>query len=188
MMAEVKTCRICGVHKPLTEFYAMAGMRDGHRNECKSCWSERAAARYRANPEAAKERTRRWQRENRERYNASQRERRARPERKAKERAGHLRRKYGMTSEEYDEMLVAQRGVCAICERPPTDGISLHVDHDHASGARRKLLCFRCNNALGDFDDDIDLLQQAVRYLDAHDPDIAEQTQRTKERLAALRD
>ena len=84
-------------------------------------------------------------------------------------------------------MLVAQRGVCAICERPPTDGISLHVDHDHATGARRKLLCFRCNNSLGDLEDDPDLLRRAAAYLDAHDPEVREQTRRTKERLAALR-
>jgi hypothetical protein len=183
----VKTCRLCGESKPLSEFYAMKGMRDGHRNECKTCWSARAAARYRANPAAAKERTRRWQQENRERYNAGQRERRKQPARKAKERAGHLRRKYGITLEEYDAMLAAQGGVCAICGRQPTDGISLHVDHDHVSGRRRKLLCFKCNNALGDFDDDPDLLRTAMAYLDAHDPEVEELTRCTKARLAALR-
>ena len=83
-------------------------------------------------------------------------------------------------------MLAAQDGVCAICGRPPTEGISLHVDHDHESGARRGLLCFRCNNSLGDLEDDSDLLRRAAAYLDAHDPEVAELTARVKERLAAL--
>lgn len=107
---------------------------------------------------------------------------------KARERAGYLRRKYGITLEEYDALLQQQGGTCAICRRPPRDDISLHVDHDHETGARRGLLCFRCNNSLGDLEDDPDLLRRAAAYLDAHDPEVHEQTRRTKERLAALRD
>ena len=47
-------------------------------------------------------------------------------------------------------MLAAQGGGCAICEPRPEER-TLHVDHDHETGAIRGLLCFRCNNALGDF-------------------------------------
>jgi hypothetical protein len=42
----------------------------------------------------------------------------------------------------------------------------LHVDHDHATGVIRGLLCFRCNNALGDFREEYELFQRAADYLD----------------------
>ncbi|HEX2040479.1 MAG TPA: endonuclease domain-containing protein, partial [Acidimicrobiales bacterium] len=56
-------------------------------------------------------------------------------------------------------------GRCAICKRKPTKGISLHVDHEHRTRRVRGLLCFRCNNALGDFGDRSDLLVAALDYL-----------------------
>ena len=73
-----------------------------------------------------------------------------------------------MTLEEYEAMLAEQEGGCAICGRPPTDEIALHVDHDHASGRVRGLLCFRCNNALGDFEESPVLLDAASEYVTTH--------------------
>lgn len=81
------------------------------------------------------------------------------------DRRSHLKRKYGITPEPYDALLAEQEGGCAICGRPPRSDIALHVDHEHGTGRIRGLLCFRCNNALGDFDDDHDRLAKAVHYL-----------------------
>lgn len=63
-------------------------------------------------------------------------------------------RKYGITPAEYAAMLAVQQGVCAICEQPELSSIkgtprSLSVDHDHATGRIRGLLCTRCNSMLG---------------------------------------
>lgn len=58
-----------------------------------------------------------------------------------------LRRTYGITADQYDEMLDQQNGVCAICERPPKK-MPLNVDHDHKSGLVRGLLCWTCNHRL----------------------------------------
>jgi hypothetical protein len=102
------------------------------------------------------------------------------------DRRSYLKRKFGITPEQYDEMLAAQGGVCALCGRQPRDDISLHVDHDHRTGAIRKLLCFRCNNALGDLGDDPELLRAAAEYLDAHDPEVRDLAARTRQRLSAL--
>jgi hypothetical protein len=58
-------------------------------------------------------------------------------------------------------MLQAQNGVCAICRTAE----AAHIDHDHVTGAVRGMLCFRCNAALGQLDDNPDVLVRAARYL-----------------------
>ncbi|MGK5113258.1 endonuclease VII domain-containing protein [Geodermatophilus sp. CPCC 205506] len=59
-------------------------------------------------------------------------------------------------------MLQDQGGVCAICQVAP----AVHVDHDHATGAVRALLCFTCNGGLGQFRDDPYLLRVAAFYVE----------------------
>src|SRR5579859_6165169 len=64
-------------------------------------------------------------------------------------RASHLMRKFGITLEQYDAMLVEQGGRCAACGTDEPGGMgSFHVDHCHATGKVRKLLCVRCNSCL----------------------------------------
>jgi hypothetical protein len=77
-----------------------------------------------------------------------------------------LKRKYGITIAEYDRMFEEQNGVCAICGEPRPEERTLHIDHDHQTGVIRGLLCFRCNNALGDFREEYELFQRAADYLD----------------------
>ena len=108
---------------------------------------------------------REWQRVNPDRVKAWRRKNRQR--RLDKLREIHLRNKFGLTPAGYDALFEAQGGVCALCESPPTPGISLHVDHDHGTGEIRGLLCARCNNALGLFREDPDLLKRAARYVAA---------------------
>jgi hypothetical protein len=165
----MKTCNKCGVAKPLESFYKAAGTRDGRRGDCKSCNLRAQHERYIADPGPKKARVKRWQQAYPDRVNATQRLRRATPEGKRRQRADHLKRKYGMTIEQYDAMLAAQGGGCFICGRLPRQDISLHVDHDHSTGAIRGILCFCCNNALADFQEDRLLLQKAAEYLDRQD-------------------
>nr|WP_245160501.1 endonuclease VII domain-containing protein [Blastococcus sp. CT_GayMR20] len=61
-------------------------------------------------------------------------------------------------------MLRNQGGMCAICRVAP----AAHVDHDHATGAVRALLCFNCNGGLGQFKDDPDVLRAAAEYVQFH--------------------
>ena len=79
----------------------------------------------------------------------------------ARARRDHLVRTYGITADDVAAMLEAQDGVCAICRAAD----AAHIDHDHATGAVRGMLCFRCNAALGQFDDDPVVLVRAARYL-----------------------
>jgi hypothetical protein len=183
---DVKQCKKCGVVKALEEFYRCAGTRDGLRGDCKACNLQAKHARYVANPAPAKDRARRWQKDNAEGVNAYYRERRLDPEVRRRDRAGHLMRKYGMTIERYDAMLGAQGGGCFICGRPPRDDISLHVDHDHSTGKVRGILCFCCNNALADFQDDPSLLQKAASYVSTNSVEVQEEVQLARARALSL--
>lgn len=77
---------------------------------------------------------------------------------------------YGITLEEYEEMLDRQRGVCAICGQPETSkykGVvkNLSVDHCHVTGEVRGLLCNNCNRAIGLLGDDLGRIWDAATYL-----------------------
>lgn len=87
----------------------------------------------------------------------------------AADHRARLRRRYGITPEQYDTMLAEQGGRCAICrtDQPGGNGNrTFHVDHDHDSGAVRGLLCSECNTGLARFRDDPHLLTAAVWYLE----------------------
>jgi hypothetical protein len=165
----VKRCRICGEIKDLDDFYKCAGMADGHRHDCKVCNLAARKAKYIENPAPYIARVKRWQQENSERVNEYRREYRRRPDRQRADRDGHLRRKYGITLADYERMFEAQGGVCAICGESRPEDRTLHIDHDHKSGEVRGLLCFRCNNSLGDLRENYDLFQCAADYLDRDD-------------------
>jgi hypothetical protein len=76
----------------------------------------------------------------------------------------HLKGRYGITGADYDRMLASQGGLCAGCRKAPPQ----HVDHDHETDAVRGLLCFNCNQALGNVRDDVYVMRGLVAYLDAH--------------------
>lgn len=78
--------------------------------------------------------------------------------------AAERRRLYGLTQEQFDAMLQAQDGRCAICKEPMG---RVCTDHDHSTGEARGLLCLTCNAGLGQFHDDPDLLRSAIDYLEA---------------------
>ena len=76
-----------------------------------------------------------------------------------------LRKKYAIGLADYESMLYAQGGGCAICgDGQPRDGV-LKVDHDHVTGEVRGLLCQTCNLGLGHFKDSPDILDNAAEYL-----------------------
>lgn len=83
--------------------------------------------------------------------------------------ASHARaieKSFGITIKEYNALLKAQGGRCAICRCVPRSQ-RLAVDHNHQTGAKRGLLCKRCNHdLLGAAHDDVDLLRAAVAYLE----------------------
>ena len=84
-----------------------------------------------------------------------------------------LKHLFNMTVEQYDQMVVDQGGLCAICNQPETKVINgtvsrLSVDHNHETNEVRQLLCSRCNLILGWVKDDIAILENAAAYLRRH--------------------
>jgi hypothetical protein len=84
-----------------------------------------------------------------------------------------LRRDYGITLLQYQDMLTRQRNGCAVCHQPETRTYRgkprpLSVDHDHATGAVRALLCDSCNVALGLVAESAERLRALADYIEIH--------------------
>jgi hypothetical protein len=79
-----------------------------------------------------------------------------------------IQKTYGISYEEYKELEKSQNGVCAICKNPDSPNSRtdrLFVDHCHTTGEVRGLLCSKCNQGLGLFNDNQSLLTNAISYL-----------------------
>lgn len=107
--------------------------------------------------------------------NAWRQAQRQNPEVRAKEaakrdpewaRRHRLRKQFGLSAQDYEQMWDAQDGRCAICRRPE-NGRRLDVDHCHETGEVRGLLCNPCNQALGLLGEDTERIQAVLTYLEA---------------------
>lgn len=92
-------------------------------------------------------------------------------ENKDKARNSQLIRHFGITLEEYNELLKKQNNVCAICGSSSGEK-SFSVDHDHITGKVRGLLCRGCNVGIGNLKDDPELLEKAIIYIKKFREDI----------------
>lgn len=79
--------------------------------------------------------------------------------------------RYGLTEDQYLKMFEDQENKCSICGTSFEEKRAC-VDHSHESGDVRGLLCDKCNRGLGNFDDDIEILKNAIEYLNVppHNP------------------
>lgn len=161
----MKPCRKCGSVKPLADFHRASDMKDGHRNECKTCWQQICRARYQANRDRYIRRSQRWRENNPEKYEAWRRRNRDENRQRISKnnRKNYFLRTYGLTEEDLYFLSVAQNHRCAVCGLGHEAG--LHIDHDHATGLIRGLLCGKCNKAIGLLKEDPVLFDAASRYL-----------------------
>ena len=151
-----KVCSQCRLQKPLDAFYKANGYKDGHRGQCKVCVQARQRRYVEDLGEEHSARHRVYEKRSRER--AKQRD-------PLYHRRKNLRRNFGLTPEQVDEMLASQGGACAICRTVEPAGKGWAVDHCHESGAVRGVLCHYCNLGLGQFKDSTDLLARAAAFL-----------------------
>lgn len=125
-----------------------------------------------ANREKASAYTAKWRAANPARYKESsersaEKWRAANPEKYASMvKSIQLKSRYGTTQLQVDALFEKQRGLCGICNKPlPLKGSGRHLDHDHVTAKLRGFLCRTCNLGLGHFQDSLELLMSALRYL-----------------------
>lgn len=151
-------CSRCKQEKPVTDYYRARELKRGHQPYCRTC-ARAATAAWMTDPKHRARRKllhQRWLKRSAEVVRAYSRE--------------QALRTYGYTTEQYNLKLAAQGGVCSICGRAPAEvkharGDRFAVDHDHATGQIRDLLCSNCNNGLGCFADCGERLEAALAYL-----------------------
>lgn len=154
------------------------------KSYCRACINTRNKAYRAVKPEQYLAKEKEWRERNREVIRERNREwaknnprpRRTTPE---KDWAQALKRKYGLTVEQFDQMWSEQEGKCAICKsemEPPQFGRGrggpargVVVDHDHETDEVRGLLCRLCNVGLGSLGDSLTTLQSAVAYLEKYE-------------------
>lgn len=132
-------------------------------------------------------RLKKWRKDNQEKSREQDRRKRQKSlgidllKTRAKDRDKKLKHRFGISIEKYYQILSDQNNGCAICGIEHNGKIGnkhkyntsedldrnklFSVDHDHKTGGIRGLLCTKHNNGLGCFDDDIDLLEKAIKYL-----------------------
>lgn len=161
---DTKRCNVCGEFIPIKNFYA--SKQTGYvSSTCKKCRAATRLAKYiRKTPAIREDGTRLClyceQIKNMEEF--------VKNSCRCKSCSSAFRREkmYGVTVDDFNSMMKKQNGECAIC-----GGIrevkedSLCVDHCHKTNNVRGLLCNHCNTALGKFEDNIELLQNAIKYL-----------------------
>lgn len=151
---ETKVCTGCSRELPLSKFPTRAKPRgDGRyrRARCRDCEADAA---------------RQWRADNRDYYNRRTREYRKRnPVTMARVNLRRDAARAGLNPDDVEAYFRTHGGLCDICQKPPRDR-HLAIDHDHATGAFRGLICRKCNSALGYFNDDLALLRSAVRYFE----------------------
>lgn len=87
-------------------------------------------------------------------------------EKQRKQKDAYLRKNYNITLDQYDELRRHQDYKCGICRADEADFKNgMAVDHCHRTGEVRGLLCWKCNRALGRFEDSVERVQQAAIYV-----------------------
>ena len=172
-----KECRVCKRTLPLlTGFHKWTVNKDGHKNKCKVCTIKATMEYDKKHPGKRKVRDKKYRDKHKKEASAfSKAWLKKHPEKKLEYAMNgykrHLRVKFGLTIQDYDDMYIEQGGCCAICGVHQSETQKrLCIDHNHETGNVRGLLCDRCNTSIGKFNDDINLLRNAIKYLEGDKP------------------
>lgn len=130
---------------------------------CGSCYEQELLnnnPKYKRNRQQYQAEYRRRNKEKLAQYNKERQQRRSVDgEFKKKRRDNYYFKKYGITASEFDRR---KQEPCEICGERKT---TMHADHNHDNGQFRGVLCSKCNNGLGFFNDNIVMLGKAIEYL-----------------------
>lgn len=175
-------CYTCNKVKPLSEFGKDRGRKRGHLTRCKECVdlkrfegreavgeipkSKRCSSCYKTKESECFNKSLRSK--SGLRSSCRQCDKKVRPERTEEirkiEKDRSLRSSFGITLENYEDMLEEQGGVCFVCKRVNSHGWNLAVDHCHETKVIRALLCHGCNSSLGHLSEDVSILESIIEY------------------------
>jgi hypothetical protein len=124
----------------MDEFHKHANTLDKKMPYCKLCNIEKSTL---------------WNKENKEKRSISIRKH-------------NYKKRYGLTVEQKQAMIDDQDGLCAICKIILTKTHDVCVDHNHTTKAIRGILCRKCNLGIGHLNDSVQILENAVQYLNQH--------------------
>lgn len=155
----IRHCPRCQRDLPVSDFHIKSRIKGQYQSLCRSCMSDHQREQY-AKPEFKQRK-----------IESGARQLERDPERNR--RAGLMIR-FGLTLEQYDDLVEQHEHCCGICKRHDSEAGRLHVDHDHSCCSTQRtcgkcirgLLCSSCNLALGKFNDDPSLLRAAYEYLE----------------------
>ena len=133
-------CSTCGVEKVLLDYHKDNRTVTGHTASCKPCRNSKTAT-WQANRKML----------DKEKYSRHR-------------KSLNYKSKYGITLEEYEQLVETQQQKCIIC----LQCVPLVVDHCHTTGTVRQLLCTTCNTGLGSFKENIFFLESAISYIMQH--------------------
>lgn len=135
----LQTCSLCGKNKQRKEFYKDFRRPKGVQSECKECVLKMRRNDYRKHKPN-------YQKNNRNR---------------------HLVREYGITTDQYNQMVINQNSCCEICNRHVDDikNHKLYVDHNHGTDKIRGLICGSCNRLIALAMEKSSILLNAINYL-----------------------
>jgi hypothetical protein len=133
-----RKCYTCKEEKPLEEFYRSKNEKYGRHGRCTTCVKTRYLS------DSAKE------------------------SKKAYNRARSRKSGTGFTPEEFEDKLKEQDYKCAICGTDKPTSINWHADHCHETKIKRGVLCQKCNMGIGLFNDNTELMEKAIMYLNQY--------------------
>jgi hypothetical protein len=145
-----KQCSKCLVEKPTSEFRARPERGGQLNSSCRTCETTHA---------------REYRHKHPDRVRKSRKLLYHKPGQREKRKAHWMKWRYGMTVGERNHMYSEQNGCCPICGAP-AELDRMHIDHDHATGQVRALLCCSCNWFVGWIETRRHLLTTALEYLD----------------------
>lgn len=143
----MKKCSKCGIEKEITEFYKFK-MGDGLQSYCKLYNSITRKQRHEKNKLRENEQTKKWHEKHKE-----------------AKRDSRLKIKFNISPEDYEQLLEEQNNVCAICGNSAGKR-RLAIDHNHETQEIRGLFCIKCNTGIGLFNENVEILKLAIKYLE----------------------
>lgn len=170
-------CRKCKEEKNEAEFHKHKASKTGLFSICKTCNCLRNREWSKNNKDKVNSARRKWRKVNKKHckvYRKQYTEKNKEHILKQRRERWYIRR-YGISTDDYNELLKAQNGLCAICNLPGNGKYKkLHVDHCHKTGKLRSLLCVNCNRGLGYFQDNPALLSKASLYISKFEEETTE--------------